>query len=244
VGETWRTWIELGDFERALQATSDLTPGYRGSAQIEIAEKLTQAGFKSKARSVLQAAFPDLQNEPDNLIGQARYRFVLAAVHVGDLDMARKAAAQIATMADKPHVLPAVPLENAAIAYNEIGDRVQADAFLRRAVPLIPGDGPILGVSAVGSSMRSGIAEQFALAGDKVMFDSQYNQLSPYWKARFWTEVCGPDQFQPQFEPECEKRAGPDTLLQRVVGMAENNDDDASRALAVAIDGYRNVDPD
>jgi hypothetical protein len=246
--QVWRTWLACGNYQRAVQATSNLAPDVREYARVEIAEALVRAGAALKARSLLAAASTDLGYGRDNRREGALYGYVKASIHAGDLVSARTAAGQLAALAEKPQLLRAGALTRAAAAYNDLEDHQRSKALLAEAIPLLPGDSPYHGIGGVvgdlGSSMRADTAEQLQRTGDKAMFEAQYQQLSPWWKARLWSDICDPDWPRRPPEAECEKHVGSELSFQRAIGYAITNDNVASsRLLAAAISDFRNAQP-
>jgi tetratricopeptide (TPR) repeat protein len=210
---------------------------------------LSGAGDISKARLALTAAYPDLMGAPDYEKQQQLFGYVRASVHAGDIRSANVAAEQLGALAAKPQLLQAASLSRAADAYNDLSDHQQAEVLLRRAIPLLPGNNPYVGVGGavgdVGQSMRADVAEQFQRAGDEPMFEAQYRQLSSWWKSRVWSDLCDPGWPQRPREAECNSRVGPALLLQRATDKATKGDRaTSSQLLASAIDGYGDVQPD
>ena len=193
---TARTWLEMGEIGRALEAARNAS-SKSGIAAIKIdaAKALIAAGDKDKALLVLDEALADIHSYLNT--GTQTFFSPMAGLRsilnlrqdAGDDVGARALAEEMTTVAKRPSLFAAGELVLAAAGYNDLGARERAADLLRQAMTKLPGAnevigfgvtlGPITGSTlGVGDGIRSQIAVELYRARDRKAFDAVLQQVS------------------------------------------------------------------
>jgi tetratricopeptide (TPR) repeat protein len=256
--QNWRTWMNLGDYARALQAANTASDrSSRGFYELAIGRALIAAGRNEQARAIILGALPDVATEANFKQMGELLRAEEELIDAGDAADAHNVAAELAALARQPQMLPSGAFTTVATAYNNLGEHQQADAWLTRAVGRVPGRnqvvgfgvtlGPISGATlGLGEDLRSGIAVELYRAGNLGAFDAQLHKLSAEYQARTWSALCDPEWgHETPTEAACIQGAGPEILLRRAVDAAARADTTASvQYLSRTIQAYENGKPD
>jgi tetratricopeptide (TPR) repeat protein len=200
---TWRSWLRLGNYARALNAANRASERpVSASFKLQIADSLINAGHSSEALEVIAAALPDVRLEP------SLARRLLTLLEVVDLRIAaddtpgaHAVADEMGILADQRDLIPAGQLATAATAFNDLGDHANAKLLLKEAISRLPRAGELLGSgitlgrvtgSTLGlrESLIYEIAVQLYRSGDIDAFDEQQRQLGSWYKARTWRDLC------------------------------------------------------
>jgi tetratricopeptide (TPR) repeat protein len=200
---TWRSWLALGNIPRALEAIDHVKEkGVSGQFRLEISRALIQSGRKDEALSVIAAVLPDVELTQNSSQKMGLLRTILdLRLAAGDQSGAHAAAEEIAILAHQRDIVPAGQLALAAAAFNNLGDHATAIGLLQEAVAKVPGNqqaiafgltlGPITGATlGLADSLRSEIAVEFYRAGDVQAFNELMPQMSSWWQARTWGDLC------------------------------------------------------
>jgi tetratricopeptide (TPR) repeat protein len=242
---TWRIWLALGNYERALSA-ADRASDRPAAAnfKLKIAQSLVDANRLVDALKVIAAALPDVRFEPNAGSKMLLLREVVdLQIAADDAVGARATAEEMATLAHQRDLIPAGQLASAAAAFNDLGDHERADELLKEAIARLPAAnkvlgfgvtiGPITGATlGLTDSLRSQIAVELYRSEDVAAFEDQSRQLGTEYRTRVWVDLCdasGLGHWKRPSESDCLDRAGPGFLVHWAADATGRGQADAAK---------------
>ncbi len=217
--QTWRIWLALGNYDRALQATDRETDrGYEAHFKLDIARSLIETGQKETALGIIASALTNARLEPSSNRKMGYLGGVVnARIVAGDIDGARQVAEEMKILAHKQSIVPAGQLALAAAIFNNLDDYPSAARLLSEALSKVPGSSEIIGHGVslgtitgarlgLADSLKSEIAVEFYRSGDLATFDHLLKQLNKADQAGAWLNLCEssqPGHWMRPSEEEC-----------------------------------------
>jgi len=248
---TWRTWLALKNYERALQAAehASATVG-RATYRLEIARSLIKSARREDALAVISSALNDVPALSNRLQRMQFLREIAdARIMAGDVDGARIVVGEMGRLAKQRSIIPADQLLTTAAALNDLGDHPRAAELLNEALSRMPGThqavgtgvtlGPITGATLrLADSLKSEIAVELYRAGDTAGFEQVLRRLGDWYPVRTWLDLCEASalgNWSPPPKQACERQAGSEFLLHCAVETAIRGDIDATRRYITAL---------
>jgi tetratricopeptide (TPR) repeat protein len=249
---TWRNWLRLGNYARAIEA-ADRASNSSGAAtfKLEIARSLIGAKRFDEALTIITSALSDARLEKNSTRAMPFLREIVdLRIAAGDASGAGAVAEEMKALAHQRSIVPSAQLATAASTFNDLADHPHARELLEEAIARLPGPhqvigfgitlGPITGSSlGLVDSLRSQIAVELYRSGDTKAFDEQFRQLGSEYRARTWADLCEASalgHWTRPSESDCLDGAGPVLLVHWAAdAIARTDTDTAQRFLSRAI---------
>jgi tetratricopeptide (TPR) repeat protein len=221
---TWRNWLRLGNYARAIEA-ADHASNSSGAAtfKLKIARSLIGAKRFDEALTIITSALSDARLEKNSTRAMPFLREIVdLRIAAGDASGAGAVAEEMKALAHQRSIVPSAQLATAASAFNDLADHPHARELLEEAIAQLPSTHQVIGFgitlgSLTGStlgltdSLRSQIAVELYRSGDTTAFAEQFRQLGSEYHPRTWIDLCeasGSDHWKQPSESDCLENAG------------------------------------